>query len=357
MERIPFDPKELEIVGYYPSFSKFAPPTPIYNTPITRRENMWLLYKGEQPLWMPHSFDCFLMMPDCVPDNWCRGMVTTDQPTGPDKFGGKDMFGVEWEFVPQVGGSMVRPGKPFVPDLTRWEDYVKFPNIEEWDWEGCSAKAQKLLNDGRFVKVPMMTGLFERLISFVDMANAMVALIDEDQQDAVHRLFDKLCDLYDALFAKFAKYFSADGIWFHDDWGSQRSPFFSPATVREMIAPYLKRVCDSAHKYGMILDLHSCGKIEQLVPVMIECGVDSWNGQPMNDKLAVAKEHKGKIVVDALATNTGKDLTDEELRASLTKYVNDYKGLSAYCVMDFMSPQHPKMYETLYEISRKAFNE
>jgi hypothetical protein len=26
------------------------------------------------------------------------------------------MFGIEWEYVPQVGGSMVRPGKPFVED-------------------------------------------------------------------------------------------------------------------------------------------------------------------------------------------------------------------------------------------------
>ena len=32
-----------------------------------------------------------------------------------------------------------------------------------------------------------------------------------------------------------------DGVMFHDDWGSQRAPSFSPATCREMIVPYLKR--------------------------------------------------------------------------------------------------------------------
>ena len=356
MERVPFDPKEFEIVGYFPGFNPRAPKMPIYNSPITRRENMWLLYKHEQPLWMPHSFDASLLMPDCVPDNWARGMVQSDKPTTPDMLGGKDMFGVEWEFVPQVGGSMVRPGKPFVGDLEHWEDYVTFPNIDEWDWAGSAEKLHDRLNDGRFVKVMLLTGMFERLISFVDMTDALIALVDEDQQEAVHRLFSKLADLYDAIFEKFATYSHADGVWFHDDWGSQRAPFFSISTVREMIAPYIKRVCDSAHKYGMILDLHSCDKNEALVPAMIEAGVDSWNGQFMNDKLAVARNYPNQIIVDALPEKIGMDLSDDELRQYITKFVEDYKGLGAYCTMDYSSPPHPKMYDILYEVSRKAYN-
>ncbi len=357
MERIPFDPKELEVVGYCPAFNPFAPPLPIYNSPISRKENHWLLYKGETPLWMPHSFDSYLFMPECVPDNWCRGMVTSSKPTKPEMYGGKDMFGVEWEYVPQVGGSMVRPGKPYVEDLEHWEDYVPFPNLDEWDWAGCAETFKERLHDGRFVKVSLMSGMFERLISFVDMTDALIALVDEDQQEAVHRLFGKLCDLYDDMFARFKKYFDADGVWFHDDWGSQRSPFFSPSTVREMIAPYIKRVCDSAHKYGMIIDFHSCGHIEALVPIMIDCGVDSWNGQPMNDKLAVAKAYPGQIVVDALPEKMSIECSEDEIRESVTKFVNDFKGLSAYCTMNYSSPPHPKFYEILYEVSRKAFNE
>ena len=356
MERIPFDPKELEVVGYWPGFHPMAPKIPIYNTPITPRENFQLLYRGETPLWMPHSQDYMLLMPDCVPDNWARGMVTSDKPTGPDKFGGPDMFGVEWEFVPKVGGAMVRPGKPYVADIEHWEDYVKFPNMDEWDWEHSAEVAKPLLDGKRFVKVAIMTGIFERLISFIEMTDALISLVDEDAQEAVHRLFDKLCDLYETYFAKLEYYFHPDGLWFHDDWGSQRAPFFSLGTVREMILPYLKRICDSAHKHNMILDLHSCGCIETLVPAMIEAGVDSWNGQTMNDKLKVAQTYKGQIIVDAYPMDIRPDMNEEQAREVLTKYVSDFKGLAAFTTQVFDLPPCPRQYELQYEISRKLFN-
>ena len=353
MDRIPFDPKELEIVGYMPAFNPRAPKIPIYNTPVSKRENYLMFLNGETPHWLPHMNDQFLFLPECVPDNWCRGMVTASKPVSIDMFGGKDMFGVEWEYIPKVGGSMVRPGKPYVDDLDHWEDYVPFPNIEEWDWAGCAEAAKEKLNDGRLVKVSMMTGLFERLISFVDMTDAMIALIDEDTQPAVHRLFDKLCILYDQMFAKFEEYFHADAIWFHDDWGSQRSPFFSADTVREMILPYLKRCVDSAHKHGMRLELHSCGHIEQLVPVMIEAGCDMWNGQPMNDKLAVAKACGGKIAVDSYP-NVNKDMSEAQVREEIQHYLDDFKGLRTYGARHM--DEHPLEYQISYELSRKMFS-
>ena len=37
----------------------------------------------------------------------------------------------------------------------------------------------------------------------MEFENAALALIDDDEKEAVHRLFDKLCDLYDALFEKY----------------------------------------------------------------------------------------------------------------------------------------------------------
>ncbi len=129
----------------------------------------------------------------------------------------------------------------------------------------------------------------------MEFENAALALIDEDQKDAVHALFSKLCDFYDDMFRRFKKYYNADGIYFHDDWGSQRAPFFSLDVCREMIVPYLKRVCDTCHELGMYLDLHSCGFNELLVPAMIEAGVDVWSGQTMNDRVKMLKLYGDKI--------------------------------------------------------------
>ena len=349
-----FDPKELELVEQPGAFGRMSKS---FSYPLNKHDHGVAMF-SRKPWWQGmQAMDAQIFTPRVIPDNVARGFVFEGQPfNAVEEGGGPDMFGVEWEFVPKVGGAMVRPGKPYVADIEHWEDYVKFPNMDEWDWEHSAEVAKPLLDGKRFVKVAIMTGIFERLISFIEMTDALISLVDEDAQEAVHRLFDKLCDLYETYFAKLEYYFHPDGLWFHDDWGSQRAPFFSLGTVREMILPYLKRICDSAHKHNMILDLHSCGCIETLVPAMIEAGVDSWNGQTMNDKLKVAQTYKGQIIVDAYPMDIRPDMNEEQAREVLTKYVSDFKGLAAFTTQVFDLPPCPRQYELQYEISRKLFN-
>ncbi len=70
-----------------------------------------------------------------------------------------------------------------------------------------------------------------------------MALIDEDQKQAVKDFFDKLTDLYIQICDKMMVYFpNIDGFNCHDDWGSQKETFFSPDIVEEMIVPYMRRL-------------------------------------------------------------------------------------------------------------------
>ena len=130
MNRIPFDPKELEPIGFNPGFGPNMKPTPIFNTPITPKENHMLLLSKALPLWMPGSGDTQMITPMC-PDNIARGFVFEAAKLDLKNAGGPDMFGVEWEYIPTVGGSMVRPGEPKVKDLNHWEDYITFPKVED----------------------------------------------------------------------------------------------------------------------------------------------------------------------------------------------------------------------------------
>jgi hypothetical protein len=58
--------------------------------------------------------------------------------------GGKDFFGIEWEYIPQVGGSMVRPGKgALLEDVNDWEKVIKFPNLDDYDWEAAPSGSRK----------------------------------------------------------------------------------------------------------------------------------------------------------------------------------------------------------------------
>jgi len=355
MEKVLFDPEELKPVGFMPPPLPGMPPTPIFNSPISSKENFWRLTKGEDPLWMPHTKEFMVFTPSCIPDCWARGSVSKPgPPIPPEEYGGKDMFGVEWEYVKSVHGSMVRPGAPMVPDLEHWEDYVSFPDIEKWDWAGSADdKAKLCCHQGAIVKVVFFTGLFERLISFVGMTEALIGMIDEDAKPAIHRLFDRLCILYDSIFAKIKQYFDADIIWFHDDWGSQRAPFFSLDTVNEMITPYLKRCVESVHRHGMAFELHCCGKVEILVPAMIEAGCDMWNGQPINDKKKVLQQYGDKIICDSSPDPLPPDATKAQKVENIRRYLQEFKGLRTYCRMNYDSPEDE--YELLYEESRKFF--
>ena len=127
----------------------------------------------------------------------------------------------------------VKPGQPKIKDVTRWEEYLTFPDLDSFDWEGSARANAPLFHPDRMTRIWLMNGLNERLISFMDFAPAMMAYVDEEQKPGVHRLFDRLCDFYDDLIERFRHYYQADVLMFNDDWGTQNGPQFSLDTARK----------------------------------------------------------------------------------------------------------------------------
>ena len=316
--------------------------------PITPKENLRRFINGNA-LWMPQYKDNKVFSPRIYKENVCRGFVMEGIPYTGD-FGGKDMFGIEWEYVPLVGGSMVRPGNPKVPDITEWEKFIEWPDLSKLDWEGSSAESQDFFKTDNVLMMMVFTSFFERLISMVDMEDALVAMIDPDEKNAVHRLFERLTDYYDELFDYFERYYHPDLIYFHDDWGSQRAPLFSLETVREMLVPYMKQVVESAHRHGMVFELHSFGKIESLVPAMIEIGADMWCGQPMNDKLKLAREYGKDIHIGVCPTDFPEDVPSEVLIEEADRLLDTFPD-SIY-IGRHMN-QNPCFYERIVERTMK----
>ena len=352
MQRVPFSPAELEASGVWPDPRPGAPGVPILNTPVTPRENFRAFLAGKRPLWMPSFAETCMFMPALIPDNPTRGFVREDTPyTGP--YGGADWLGVSWVYDPATRSSMVRPGAPKVPDITRWEHYLTFPDLDSLDWAGSAAANQSHRTDRRAVQAPVYTGLFERLVSLLDMSGALIALVDPEEQGAVHRLFDRLCVFYDDLFAHLARWYRIDYLWFHDDWGTQRAPFFSADTCREMLLPYLRRVVESAHRHGFGFEMHSCGKIEPLLPVMIEAGVDMWGGQPLNDKATLYREYGRDIKLGVDMAPLPPDAADALRRETVERFLERYPD-NCYWAMDFSADR--RCYPFLYEASRRLYS-
>lgn len=73
-----------------------------------------------------------------------------------------------------------------------------------------------------------------------------------------------------------------DGIWIYEDLGYRNGLVCSPKTLEELIFPYYKELVDFFHSYGLPVILHSDGRIDEALPLIIDAGFAAVN--PMEVK-------------------------------------------------------------------------
>lgn len=340
MAKIPFDEKEMTVASEIPNFmNPGAPGTPVWTYPCSPVENEKALFAGE-PHWCPAGTETGFFCPSVIPDHNARGFIfAADRPADTSGYGGKDMFGVEWEYVPLVGGSMVRPGKPMLEDANDWEKVLQWPDIEQWDWEGDAKKNEAFLHNGKANFLWLLNGAwYERLVSFMEFEGAAMALIDEEQKDAVKALFEKTTELYCRIVDKCCEVYGDGIVGFtvHDDWGAQAAPFFSPAVGAEMIVPYMKKLTDCIHSHGKIAELHSCGKLEAQVGNFVAAGWDAWTPMGMNDYEAMYDAWGDKIVISCGPAAQAPDATYEEQVKAGEEWVARFFQPGRYAIPNYM---------------------
>lgn len=368
MSRPAFSPAEFEITGMYPGVQtdmfeiygmQSLPEYPMLNRPISAKENWKLLFAGEKPYWIPAGgwifCDINVFRPRLHPDNVACHII----------FDGEEMysydsnkmlsswFDLEWEFVKEAGGATVHPGNPKVKDINEWEKYITMPDLDELDWEGCKVNNQKFLDVDKVNQLGILSGLWERLMSLMDVDNAAIAMIDEDEKEGVKRFFDQYADLIIDYITRMKEIVPIDAVLIHDDWGHQHSTFLSIDTYREMLLPYYERIINKVHELGMWFELHSCGKNQTLVPIYLEMGVDLWCPQTMNDIDMLLETYKDEPIAFGVPEPVlAPDASEDEIKAAAKEWVEKYKDYKA--VQYFMAAP-PSFSTYVYEYSRKAF--
>lgn len=311
--RIPFVENELQVVDVLHGF--FGSEIKVRNTPVSPRENLNSLYYEKKPFWIPMPGESKMISPALYSINLGRGRQADST----------DVFGINWVYVPTAGGSIVHPGDPMLDDANNWKDVIHIPDIDAWDWESA-AKEQQI--DLRYpVEMSFVNGFwFERLISFMDFMPAAIALIDEEQTDAIKELFQATTNLACKLVDKFCEYWPAlDGFNVHDDWGAQKAPFFSQEVAYELFVPYMKQLTDHIHSKGRIATLHSCGHNEDRIQCFIDGGFDQWAPQTMNNIHKLYEDYGDKIVFTVWPdTIDFANTTEEEQRIAARKFVEEY---------------------------------
>lgn len=342
--RMKFDPKEIENAKIIEG--RGGRKISVFASPITPRENFRRALRHEA-MWMPSAFDKGGALNEIIPDNPARMR------------GGLDMFGIYWEFVPRAGGSIVRPGNPTLTDITKWREIIKFPDVDSWDWEGqVEAERQNLKEDQKFVFFTILTGYFERLISFMDFGPAAYTLMNRKVKQDVKDLMDALANLWIDIVDHVYKYYGdlVDGITLHDDWGAQDGPFFNERVVREMIVPYMRKVTDHIHSLGYVTNLHSCGKVEKLVPCMIEAGFDCWDGMAINDYHMLYELYGDKILMNVPANDYPADADEETKKEWAAKFVEEFANKNKPAALSFYNDPGFEFDSEIYRLTRLKFD-
>jgi uroporphyrinogen decarboxylase len=102
-------------------------------------------------------------------------------------------------------------------------------------------------------------------------------LVDMLQAPAfVEELLDAITQFNLGIIDKVVQY-DIDAVMFGDDWGQQTGLLFSPRLWRRFIKPRLALMYGAVKRAGKAVFIHSCGKVQELFPELIELGLDVFN--------------------------------------------------------------------------------
>ncbi len=345
MSKINID-EELKVVEEITSIGLYGAPdvkVPRFNYPITPKENMLRMLRGEKPLWVPNqSYDNNQIQPMVMPDATARAK------------GGTDWFGIEWEYEPLTNAAMVKPGTRRLSDITKWkEELLPFPDPWAIDWDKeINERYAGIVRDDRFTYFVIVNGLFERTADLTSFEDTFCYLLEEEE--VLTEFYDALVDWHIELVKIAKEKFNADMILLHDDMGTQISSFFSEDVFEDLFLPQYKKITDAAHELGMYVCLHSCGCIKRQIPNIIAAGFDAWEGQDSaNDKKALMDEF-GKDLAQCTLYIIPADWDNETAIAHIHKTVDELgvTGRFACRLVDKKADRDINLAEELYRYSR-----
>ena len=272
--------------------------------------------------------------------------------------GGTDWFGMEWRRNTEGGGGGTpAPGKVVLPDITEWKKYVHFPDVTKYDWQAQADR--QLANVDRSEKVVdygCWNGQFLRLVDLMSMVEGLMAIAEEPE--ACAELLRAITDYRITTLEYIKKYFDPDLVTIYDDFAHERGLFISPETYKELIAPEHKRWSDAVRSYGMIPDMHVCGKPEQVVANFVEEGFETWQVvQPENDIIRLQAEVCDKLAFigcwdfQAKWIQPGQVPTEEDLRAKVRETIDAYGPGGNIAIMGMITNPAVDMFTSMMTIS------
>ena len=181
----------------------------------------------------------------------------------------EDQFGVVWDKT--VDKDIGVPDNILVTPENI--DTFEFPDPD--DESRYAGYKQRIEEYGElFIMADIGFSLYERAWTLAGMENLLQQMILD--KPFVNRLLDRITE-YNLGVIKNCMEFDVDAMRFGDDWGQQHGLIFGGELWRELIKPRIQKMYGAVKETGKKVFIHSCGKVDELFPDLIECGLDVFN--------------------------------------------------------------------------------
>jgi uroporphyrinogen decarboxylase len=152
--------------------------------------------------------------------------------------------------------------------VTTWEEFETYPwpepgnlDTSPIEWMDRNLPDDMCLTTG-------CHSIFEQMFWLMGIEGLSYALVDAPK--LVEAVADKAGEIYLAAAKVFVQFDRIRLLFGGDDMGFKTTTLVSPQTLRELVLPWHKKITRVAHDAGRLNILHSCGKIEALMPDLIE---------------------------------------------------------------------------------------
>ena len=177
--------------------------------------------------------------------------------------------------------------------IATWEDLPKLRiPYERLEFDIDAANAFCRSSD-KFVTGGCCPRPFERLQFLRTSPQLYMDLAEEPPE-----LFELIHTLHEFFLKELERWAQTevDALNFMDDWGAQRRLLISPKTWRRIFKPLYKDYIDLAHAHGKKIFMHSDGYIQDIIPDLVELGLDAVNSQLfIMDIEELGRQFGGKI--------------------------------------------------------------
>ncbi|KAA3660935.1 MAG: methyltransferase [Calditrichaeota bacterium] len=164
-----------------------------------------------------------------------------------------------------------------------FEDVSDPTRIEDFDWpdpanyidpEECRAEVSKAMPDRAVVGI-IWSSFFQDTWAAFGMENGCIQMMMAP--DMFQGICDRIVDFYlkaNEIFFESTRGM-LDAVLIGNDYGAQTSMVIAPEQFRQFGMAGTKQLVDQAHAYDLKVIHHSCGSIYEIIPDLIEAGVDA----------------------------------------------------------------------------------